>query len=454
MKMWETAFDFTGLATSKYTFNGMLDLDGVAACFHFKCMKTDEELAAIAEAKLKSQESKQETSARKRAREADPEGAEAQLKAERAARAKAKKELAREKKDLRDSGAEVAEEEYKPPDIKEGVSSTDPGTSPNLLYTIYKKDGVVKKTRLTIGQYYTDSGVRKLARTTQKLMKQIRPAQQHMDAASYRTASLSEFCQYLTRYKAVYDVLWKQKLRRVWARGRFRTYIGKPKALDAYYRKLKLDGAGIRKAYIGGGKWSPSQRGRETGPVDLVSRRFRRYHRRWVPKSVTWRDGVCTVAPGRLACHAKTIDENLTTQCCWRCGKRTLQVYERVEHDEDVRELNKRNKEDWKNDKMVRGLRFCDSKACGCLIDRDFQGAMNIMACGEAEDGGRARPPHMTSESKAMKRTQRFFLPSASARQARREYRIEAHDNLAYSNHPDINVYRLELLLESCPVCF
>jgi hypothetical protein len=56
--------------------------------------------------------------------------------------------------------------------------------------------------------------------------------------------------------------------------------------LDAYYRKLKLDGAGIRKAYIGG-KWSPSQRGGD-GAVDRVAA-FRRYHRRWVPKSVTRR---------------------------------------------------------------------------------------------------------------------------------------------------------------------
>jgi hypothetical protein len=64
-----------------------------------------------------------------------------------------------------------------------------------------------------------------------------------------------------------------------------------------------------------------------------------------------------------------------------------------VEHDEDVRESNKRNKEDWKNDKMVRAA-LCDSKACGCLIDRDFQGAMNIMACGAAED--EAVPAHHT----------------------------------------------------------
>jgi hypothetical protein len=74
---------------------------------------------------------------------------------------------------------------------------------------------------------------------------------------------------------------------------------------------------------------------------------------------------------------------------------------------------------------------------------------MNIMACGEAEDG---RPP--TTHDKRVEgneEDQRFFPPSASARRGEREYLIEAHDNLAYSNHPDINVYRLEACLSLVP---
>jgi hypothetical protein len=67
-----------------------------------------------------------------------------------------------------------------------------------------------------------------------------------------------------------------------------------------------------------------------------------------------------------------TVDEHLTSQC-WKCGSRTQPVYERVELDEERREINRNERKYWKNDKMVRGLRFCDSKTCGCLIDRDFQ---------------------------------------------------------------------------------
>jgi hypothetical protein len=48
----------------------------------------------------------------------------------------------------------------------------DPGTSPNLLY-IYKKDGKVKRDKLTIGHYYTASGVRSVTKA-QSLMQQIK----------------------------------------------------------------------------------------------------------------------------------------------------------------------------------------------------------------------------------------------------------------------------------------
>jgi hypothetical protein len=45
-----------------------------------------------------------------------------------------------------------------------------------------------------------------------------------------------------------------------------------------------------------------------------------------------------------------------------------------IEHDEDVRELNKRNKEDWKNDKMVRGLRFFADSSVRVPHHRDSPG--------------------------------------------------------------------------------
>jgi hypothetical protein len=68
-------------------------------------------------------------------------------------------------------------------------------------------------------------------------------------------------------------MLWKQKLRRVWART-VPDLHREAARLDAYFRKLKLDGAGIRGVHRG--KWSPRSAAGDR-PVDRVAA-FRRYH--------------------------------------------------------------------------------------------------------------------------------------------------------------------------------
>ena len=438
--IWNMAFDCKNLASNKWTFSGMLDLDGVSGCFHFKRRKTSIELAAMASKSAEITTAKTAKAERMQFQKDFPEEAEAALKAKRKATAEAKKE---KKKEVASPKEPV---KFAPPEIQEGDSSTDPGTRPNTLYTIFKKNGKIQRVKLTTGQYYTDSGVRAVTKKAQSLMLQIQAEQTYADEVSHRSPTLYAFTMHITRYLQVYDTLWKQKLRRVWARGRFRTYIGKPKAMDAYFRKLKAEGAGIRNAYIGGGRWSPSQKGRESGPVDFASRRFRRYHTKMVRCIYVKEDGTSGYF-WRTESNAVTVDEHLTSQCCWKCGCRTLPVFERVELDEEKRWENRRDRKDWKNDKMVRGLRFCDSKTCGCLIDRDFQGAMNIMACGMAEEGGYARPHQLTRESRAMKRTDKFFLPHASARQARHK---ATPDDLAYSTEKMFDNSRNQF--DACPI--
>jgi hypothetical protein len=122
----------------------------------------------------------------------------------------------------------------------------------------------------------------------------------------------------------VYDAL-ETEAATGWARGRFRTYIGKPKALDAYYRKLKWT-APASGRHIGVGSGRPlsvdeRQAGRPCRGVQEVSQEVGAKVRDGATVSVQWFRGIWPR-------HAKTIDENLTTQCCWRCGKRTLQVYD------------------------------------------------------------------------------------------------------------------------------
>jgi hypothetical protein len=136
-------------------------------------------------------------------------------------------------------------------------------------YTIYKKDGV-KRDKLTIGTHYTASGVRSVTKKNQSLMQQIKREQEYIDEVSHRSPTFT-LSPSIERYLEVYDALWKQKLRKVWARGRFRTYIGKPKAMDAYFRRLKADGAGIRKAFIGRRQMVAVSQTRDR-PVDFTSR--------------------------------------------------------------------------------------------------------------------------------------------------------------------------------------
>jgi hypothetical protein len=84
------------------------------------------------------------------------------------------------------------------------------------------------------------------------------------------------------------------------------------------------------------------------------------------------------------------------------CGCRTLPVFERVELDEEEVD-NRKDRKDWKNDKMVRAtlLRFqnvCVSSTVILSVE-----TMNIMVCGMAEEGA-LLAHQLTRESRAMKR--------------------------------------------------
>ena len=400
---WKWAFNFSRLVTRKWSFSGMIETDGVRVHPHFKAYKTEQELQKIRianEAKAKNKEAKME---RDRLQKEDPELAEKQLLQSRKDKAKATRELNKARKAAAVEKPTPSQRAFCETDIPEGCLAGDPGANPNLLSCVYKKKGKIIRKILTKGQYYTDGGVRKSMREAQRWMHGIREAQGHLDSETMKTASVEVFDRYLVRYAQVYNILWDEKLKRRWARNRFGTYVRKAETLDAYFKKLKADGAGIRAAYIGGGKWSPSQKGRETVPVDIVSRRFRRYFSKWNSDTK------------QHVSYAKTVQEDYTSQCCFRCGDRTCEVFEKVVMDGARREENKKNKEGWKNDRKIRGLRFCDSKSCGCLIDRDFQGAMNIMGLGLAEDGGRSRPTHLVHETAAMKRVRKFFLSDRSS---------------------------------------
>jgi len=151
----------------------------------------------------------------------------------------------------------------------------------------------------------------------------------------------------------------------VGARGRLCTYVRKPQALYAFFKEFKADGPVTRNLY-GAAQCSSTIRGTKPAPRSLCRRR-------------------AAMAFG----GEESVDERLTTQCCWKCGARCQPVaYPATGLGEA-----------WRPRRVVRGLVFCDSRTCGRLTNRDFQGALN-MACGVGP-----RPEHMARTAVGVKRT-------------------------------------------------
>ena len=114
-------------------------------------------------------------------------------------------------------------------------------------------------------------------------------------------------------------------------------------SLEARLQQVRRDG-GVKRSFYGDARYSSSIRGCTPVPKDDFFKRT------------------------KLAFpNTELVDEFMTTQCCWKCGARSQPVASVV----DGRR------------RRVRGLVYCDSSTCGYLTNRDFQGALNIMACGK-----------------------------------------------------------------------
>lgn len=402
---WSTVFKTTGLASKKWSPSFLVETDGVSLCTHFKRQKNAKELKIMDDAKAAKAARIERWLCDKDSRIAKRDAAEAKREAARLAKEE-KKTLKQEMDALKISNpvehkrlmcikradAKLAREQagpkvkkpeapkevlpdYSPPPLVNGCAAVDPGAS-NISFVGQVVDGKIVTTRFTKGRYYTDGGVRKLAKMTRRWQESLDTSE--LDKVSAKTASLERLNIHLTLLGKVYDDLWTEKTKLRWARGRFNTYVMKPKAVDKFIGEIKKKGP-IDRLYYGAGKWSPSQKGRETAPVDAIAKRWKiRFQERMF-----------------------MTDEHLTSQCCWKCGARSQPVGCKG-----------------CRTKAVRGLLCCDSSKCsvqtskglrGCLVNRDFQGFMNILACGMATE----RPTHLTRQGKReTKRTDKVFICS------------------------------------------
>ena len=215
--------------------------------------------------------------------------------------------------------------------------------------------------------------MKRLQQRTAIWLAGVQAQQDRIDEISLKTADHWAVRAHIRRYAKVHEALWDEKSKARWARGRLDTYIRKPKALDAYFKQIKEDGP-VKRSYYGDASIAPGIRGCRPAPNNLCLRRARM----------------------AFACGTTMVDEYLTTQCCWKCHARTQPVASLVEG----------------RVRRVRGLVFCDSRTCGCLTNRDFQGARNILACGIGP-----RPSQLTRTAVSHRRTDaRMVLASRRIR--------------------------------------
>ena len=392
----QSVFKLRGLACTDWHFSNMVETDGVAMCAHFKRPKTDEEIAAMKAKQDELSKNKVVAAEKKAARERSPERVEREFaEAKAAKKLAAKKRNAEKAKARRDAGKKgtkdgppAAENKgdrnnkaSKKEDVpvpravlKDGDLSQDPGNNPNVTYTVHIVNGQPIRRRFTIGRYYTEGGVKKHQHNTSRWMQRVQAEQDSIDEISLKTSVHDCVRAHIQRFVTpeTSDALWDEKTKSRWARGRFDTYVRKPKALDKFFKEIKKDGPVLRSFY-GGASCSSCIPGTKPAPKTLCLRRAK------------------MAFPGTTM-----VDEYLTTQCCWKCHGLTQPVAHMVGG----------------HVKTVRGLVYCDSSTCGCFRDRDFQGAMNIMACGVGP-----RPTELAHTEGHVRRTDRRFISSPMKKQ-------------------------------------
>jgi hypothetical protein len=397
-----SVFETKGLASKEWKFSNNVQTDGVALCVHFKRQKSEEEIANMKIKEAERAKNNVIAAEKKAARERIPERVKREFEEAKALKklaAEKKKEAKKEEaKKLRAAKREAKKnglleelkaekpEDNAPKDVPrpvllDGDLSQDPGNNPNITYTVHIVNGKKIKRRMTIGRYYTEGGVKRLQHRTSVWQKNVQADHDLLDEISLKTSSHAQVRDHVRRYATVHQTIWDEKTKARWARGRFDTYVRKPKALDTFFKQIKKDGPVLRSFY-GGASCSSSIAGTKPAPKSMCLQRAKH------------------AFPG-----TEMVDEYLTTQLCWKCLERTQQVA----YVEGGRT------------KTVRGLVYCDSSTCGCFRDRDFQGAMNIMACGIGP-----RPAELARTEGHVRRMDKRFIPAPMKKQCalRRNYTL------------------------------
>jgi hypothetical protein len=225
----------------------------------------------------------------------------------------------------------------------ERVIAIDPGRT-NLIYGVEKlPSGKVQTYKLTKGEYYTAAGMKEATRKTKVWEASIHQEELIFRRHSLKSSEGAVFDAFLSDYASVYQKLWDVKTQKKWGRERLRVYSLKKKTLDRFFNTMK--GEVLPTIAYGAAKFNPTSKNELSAPTTYLSKTCSHHF------------------------PLVFVDEYNTTKVCHCCNERLCPVK--------------------KEDKEVRGLRWCCSTKCRNFLNRDLNAALNILRCFES---GTMRP--------------------------------------------------------------
>jgi hypothetical protein len=227
------------------------------------------------------------------------------------------------------------------------IIGVDPGrTNIFTMAEIDKENGSIKKYRLTRNQYYSESGMIKARKNTEKWNLRVRKDLEKMSRCSPKSTNLFKFLEYISIMTKVQGRLWKEYLKKRWRRQRFRLYGGKKRIFAKFLNTLGPSDDLV--LAFGSAKFAPGGKGEVSVPT---SRAF---------KECSFRFDI------------EVVDEFRTSKINYK--------------DDQILDLVATKSIKGEKMSQVRGLLWCHSmdntsQLKGKFVDRDINAALNIRRC-------------------------------------------------------------------------
>lgn len=227
------------------------------------------------------------------------------------------------------------------------IIGVDPGrTNIFTMAEIDKDNMTIRKYKLTRNQYYSESGMIKARKNTQKWNLRVRKDLEKMSQHSPKSTNLFKFLQYISIMTKVQGRLWKEYLKKRWRRQRFRLYGGK-KRVFAKFLNILGPSHDVVLAF-GSAKFAPGGKGEVSVPT---TRAFKECSSRF---------------------DIEVVDEFRTSKINYKDDQILDLVAIKSIKDAKI--------------SQIRGLLWCHSmdntsQSTGKFVDRDINAALNIRRC-------------------------------------------------------------------------